>query len=91
VSKLADMAMEEYLATGFDMRCLYPAVLVRVLPKEGTTRSGLILPEVAAKIQYEGIVLRTWGTHKVNWKGKEVIVECEVKPGDHVLFPHWCG
>lgn len=104
---LLDAAKELYEASGRHIKCLYPWVLVRVLPKEQMWKnSGIILPDIGtgAKAQnkpvHEGIVLETW---KPFWKqlrkdSKEsgqtvtsVKKASGLTPGDHILFPSWSG
>lgn len=81
---------------------MYPWVFVRVLPRAQTTRSGLILPEKDQnKAVHEGIVLATWKTKKTfSFEQCDICQsvtvatdfhESDLKPGDHVLFPHWAG
>jgi co-chaperonin GroES (HSP10) len=94
------MTLAEFVLTefdnknlNFDLQPLYPAVLVRVLPKETISRSGLIyLPdEKVNKPIFEGIVLRTWKDKTVHVKDKPYRMTCPVSAGDHILFPHWSG
>ena len=66
---------------------LYPLVFLRVLPLE-EERGGIILPENSAqnKTIHEGVVVCTWAACAKSG-GKR----SDLTPGDHVLFPHWCG
>lgn len=51
-------------------------------------QNGLYLPAVQNKTVHEGIVLATWQPF-INVKGHKK--ECNLMPGDHVLFPHFSG
>lgn len=82
------LAVRQYAEHNRAFTPLYPWVFVRVLPKEQTTRSGLILPSTDQnKTIHEGIVLGTWKPRYV--KGNQIL--SSFAPGDHVLFPHWSG
>lgn len=93
MTTLAELALEEFHKRSVNFQPLYPAVLVRVLPKEKVSDSGLIyLPdEKVNKPIYEGIVLRTYLPHTMVWKGKHITLTSGLEVGDHVLFPHWSG
>jgi len=76
----------------------YPWLLIRTLDKTTATRSGLIhLPEKQNKTNHEGVVLATWQPFKTKWwdveeqKWFEVANESSLKPGDHIIFPHYVG
>lgn len=72
----------------------FPNVIVRVLPKEMVISGIHIVDQKTHKPTYEGIVLRTWEP-KIVWPKKEggmpVEFYSDLKPGDHVLFPHFAG
>lgn len=72
-------------------RCLRPSrgrVVVRRLPSETKTSSGIIIPETVAEKPCEGEVV--WvGAGVLDQSGK--VIEPEVKPGDVVLFGKWSG
>jgi co-chaperonin GroES (HSP10) len=101
--QLNKVCQELYLLNlqGKRVKPLPPKIIVRVLPKEHRTESGLYTPgAVANKPVYEGIVLETFEPyneeHKTKFEnGDEGIVyvprRCSVKVGDHILFPHWEG
>jgi hypothetical protein len=102
--KLQNLVNELHTACGLEVIPLYPKMLVRVLPKESKTKGGILLPggKDQSKPVYEGIVLRTYkpffqkvwvediAWRKENWPEATYYqkVECELKPGDHILFPH---
>ncbi len=108
-NKLAELCEDIYLLNTNGKRIipLHPWILVRVLPKEHKTASGLFLPgNVANKPVYEGIVLETWQPYtETRTKGtvmrdyfsvpvsETIIIEhtCDLKRGDRVLFPHYEG
>lgn len=94
--KLKELAFEMYESGPLDIAPLYPWVLVRILPKENKSDSGLLyLPERQNKILYEGIVLRTWKPHWRLYRRKDKEFErwetSQVAQGDLILFPHWLG
>jgi co-chaperonin GroES (HSP10) len=71
----------------------YPRVLIRVLPKEQVTSSGLYLPDSNQnKTTYEGVVLKTYPKrlHKLE-DGSDYWEDSCVQVGDHVLFPYYEG
>lgn len=83
------------------IRTLPPKIVIRVLPKEHKTESGLYVPgSVQNKPMYEAIVLSIWEPYwehrrKKNSEGKYeyygVYHECEVQVGDRIMFPHFEG
>jgi len=90
----SELALEEYNKLNLNIVPMYPAVLIRLLPKERVSRSGLIYfpDEKVNKPVYEGIVIRSYEPkHVLVNKGRRILVESGVKPGDHILFPHWSG
>ena len=75
---------------------MHPWCFIRVLAKEQVV-NGIILPEIDQnKTVHEGIVLATWRPWS-EWRtipGSTTVMvhhESKLKPGDHVLFPHWAG
>jgi co-chaperonin GroES (HSP10) len=85
----------------------FPWVMVYVLEKEQKTKSGLIIQALEQnKPVTEGIVLATWKPfikhlqkhllevtedHAGVLVPTTVDMQSSLKPGDHVLFPHWSG
>lgn len=96
--QIYELAFKMYEECGRRIIPKCPWLLVKVLTKE--QKAGrVILPQTQNKIVYEGIVLETWQPF---WKKvrttksdkadvKEIYMEPLVKPGDHVLFPHYEG
>lgn len=62
-------------------------VLIEPKPKEETTPSGIVLPDVAEEKPQEGKVL-TCGSDSVE-NGKTI--KCPVKVGDTVIYKKWGG
>jgi chaperonin GroES len=62
-------------------------VIVQSAPAESVSPGGIIIPDAAQKPSRRGIVLAAepW----IDQKG--LAHEPEVKPGDIVLFPRFCG
>jgi len=101
--KLAELCEEIYLLNTNGRRIipLHPWLLVRVLPKEHRTESGLFIPgNISNKPVYEAIVLETWQPYVehrvVKFENGDEAMENiyhapDVKVGDRVLFPHWEG
>jgi co-chaperonin GroES (HSP10) len=93
--QLAELCEEIYLQNlgGKRIRPLPPKVIVRVLPKEHRTESGLYIPgAVSNKPIYEGIVLETW-----EWYDEIRVVKHNVPEGepgpvhfDEVKITHRC-
>lgn len=88
----------------------YPWVLLRVLPREQTLKSGIHVPGAAQnKTVHEGIVMATWKpitfpfqmkrvektdqavTYEPREEADGTVRTSALKPGDHVLYPHWAG
>lgn len=88
------MCQELYNRCGRHIQPKFPWVLVKVLPKIQQSY-GLILPQSQNKIFYEGLVLETWAPFTIQQsKNNETITtfrESRLKPGEHVLFPHFEG
>lgn len=77
-----------------------PWVIVRILPKEQRTAGGIWLAEDNQnKPLYEGIVLETWRPYDTEYtyveggkkKTRMVHMECDVKVGQRIAFPHYEG
>jgi co-chaperonin GroES (HSP10) len=73
----------------------FPWVFVRTLNKEQQI-GHIICPEKDQnKVTHEGIVLAVWPSFvKQEYRNGNYIqtpMQSELKPGDHVLFPHWAG
>lgn len=89
---LAELALQEFKDRNINFQPMYPAVVVRVLPKEHMSGS-LWLPDTAQnKPVYEGIVIRSYPPKRTKLdSGKYITLESGLEPGDHILFPHWSG
>lgn len=97
--ELFELAQRMYKSFHRRITPIYPWVLVRVLPKE--QQLGRIwMPESQNKVIYEGLVLETWqpfwrsfskDAYDPNEEQLERFFESDLKPGDHVLFPHFEG
>jgi chaperonin GroES len=63
-------------------------VLIKPLPKEEVTKSGIVLPDTAKEKPMEGTVLAT-GPGNKNEEGK--IIPLDVKVGDIVVYAKYAG
>lgn len=94
---LKELAISEYedleKRLKINFQTLYPAILVRVLPKEHITAGGLWLPDTKQnKPIYEGIVLRVYPPKRIKLdSGKWITMDAGLEVGDHIAFPHWSG
>jgi len=101
--KLSQMVTDLYENAGVDTEPMFPKILVRVLPREQKVGSIYLPDGQQNKPVWEGIVIRTYkpfyqkiyltDAHWVKDDPNPEVrytqkVECELKPGDHVLFPH---
>lgn len=92
MDKLAELILEEYESKKVNFQPLYPAVMVRILPKRKITAEGVILTDQANhKVAYEAIVIRTYTPKKIKVNNKVILMDSDLVPGDHILFPHWSG
>lgn len=62
-------------------------VVVKVLEKEETTKSGIVLPETAKEKPQEGEILAVGSGEMVDGKR----VPLEVKEGDRVIYSKYAG
>lgn len=93
LDKLAIETFQHYrLHEHIELLC--PQVLVRVLPRDYYV-GNIYIPDTkeSNKPVYEGITVRTWRPKKLPGKnpGDFYEIRSELKPGDHVLFPHFAG
>jgi hypothetical protein len=101
--ELRDMVTKLYQECGMEVQPLYPKILVRVLPREQKLGSVWLPDSKQNKPTWEGIVIKTYKPfmrrvylEDVDWVADnpepEVkysqMVRSDLKPGDHVLFPH---
>jgi len=70
------------------LRPLHDMVVVRRKPAEGTTRGGLIIPEVAKQLSAEGTVVAVGAGYEMPSGFR---VPPGVKPGDRVVFAKYAG
>ncbi len=63
-------------------------VVVKPLPKEEMTKSGIILPDTAKEKPQEGEVVAA-GTGRIDDSGKRIALE--VKVGDKVIYAKYAG
>lgn len=98
---VAEMVSRMYQETDRVLLPLYPWLLVRPLSRATTTQSGrLYLPEKQNKVQLESVVLAVWkpfweNVEKEKENGEVLKVrvwnESDLKPGDHIIHPHYIG
>lgn len=89
---LVEAAIKEYEDLGINFQPLYPAVLVRVLPKEHMQGGIWLTDSKQNKPVYEGIVLRTYPPKRIKLdSSKWLTMDSGLSMGDHILFPHWSG
>jgi len=67
---------------------LQDRILIKRVEEETKTRGGIIIPDSAKEKPQEGLVVAV-GPGKVTENGTRV--ECEVKPGDRILFGKYSG
>lgn len=101
--ELRKLITKMYEETGAEVDPTFPRVLVRLLPKEQQTMSGLWLPDQQQnKPTAEGVVLKTYkpftlsrgmarSKSAIELLDKPVEIKPSVGPGDHVLFSHYEG
>lgn len=93
-----------YEECGLYLELLYPKILVRVLPKEQKYHGIILPDgNKQNKPVLEGIVIQTYKSFyqkiyltQAHWVKDDPdpearytqLVECQVKPGDHILFPY---
>ena len=63
-------------------------VVIKVLPNEETTKSGIVIPDTAKEKPQEGEVVAV-GSGRVLDNGQKV--ELEVKEGDRVFYSKYAG
>jgi hypothetical protein len=88
---LAKQYHREYKEKNLELHLIYPNVLIRVIPKPDFFGSFYIPDALRNKPVYEGVVIKTYTPRIALVKGKEILLESGLKPGDHVLFPYWSG
>lgn len=103
ISRIKDLVREAYEGFGISLRPRYPHVLIRIIPKEGISQGGILLPDKQNKTVWEGQVLSVYTPF---WKHRMGQVQCpdcsrvmehqviicpDVLPGDHILFQHFEG
>jgi len=67
---------------------LQDRILIKRVEEEAKSRGGIIIPDSAKEKPQEGLVIAV-GPGKVTESGTRV--ECEVKPGDRILFGKYSG
>ena len=70
------------------LRPLHDMVVVRRKPAEGTTRGGIIIPEVAKQLSAEGTVVAVGAGYEMPSGFR---VPPGVKPGDRVVWAKHAG
>jgi chaperonin GroES len=70
------------------LRPLSDRVVVKPLPREEVTKSGIVLPDTAKEKPQRGEVLAV-GQGRLNDKGERI--QMDVKAGDQVLFAKYAG
>lgn len=71
-----------------ELKPLGDRVVIKPLPKEEVTKSGLVLPDTAKEKPQEGEVIAV-GPGRVGDDGKHIAME--VKKGDRVIFAKYAG
>jgi co-chaperonin GroES (HSP10) len=78
---------------GFKPR--WPWVFIRILDKEQQIGHIIVPENQQNKPMHEGIVLAVWpsfiDSKTVNGQRVTVYKESDLRPGDHILCPHWAG
>ena len=70
------------------IRPLGERVVVKPLPSEERTKSGIVLPDTAKEKPQEGEVIAV-GSGKILETGQRVPID--LKPGDKILFSKYAG
>lgn len=99
--EVTEMVERAYASTERHIQPLKPFLLVRTLPRSTSMGGVIVLPEKQNKPNLEGVVLAVFKPYweKVEETCKEdgkhydisVYNECDVKVGDHIVFPHFVG
>ncbi len=76
------------VTTSVKFRPLGDHLLVRPMPREEITKSGIVLPDTAKEKPQQGEVLAV-GSGRILENGQRVPME--VKPGDKILFSKYAG
>jgi chaperonin GroES len=74
--------------TGLQIRPLGERVIVKALPQEEKTKSGIYLPDTAKEKPQQGEVMAV-GNGKITEEGKTIPMN--VKAGDKVLYGKYSG
>jgi chaperonin GroES len=74
--------------TGLNIRPLGERVIVKALPQEEKTKSGIYLPDTAKEKPQQGEVMAV-GNGKITEEGKTIPMN--VKAGDKVLYGKYSG
>ena len=75
-------------ATSKKLRPLGDRVVIKPVPREDITKSGIVLPDTAKEKPQEGIILAA-GPGKILDDGKRE--QMDVKEGDRVLYSKYAG
>jgi len=75
-------------ATSKKLRPLGDRVVIKPVPREEMTKSGIVLPDTAKEKPQEGIILAA-GPGKILDDGKRE--QMDVKEGDRVLYSKYAG
>lgn len=86
--QLKDLVFKMFTEEHVDVELRCPLNLVRVIPKENTSRGGIILPDQHNKLLYEGIVVQVWNPATAR---EPYLDGPELHIGDHVVFQHFVG
>jgi co-chaperonin GroES (HSP10) len=98
-SQVTELVTSVYEHSERTLQPTKPFMLVRVLPRTMISPGGIILPEKQNKPNIEGVVLAVyepyWDKATTVRDGEEIdistFVECDIKVGDHIVFPHYVG
>ena len=80
--------MASATATSKKLRPLGDRVVIKPVPREEMTKSGIVLPDTAKEKPQEGIILAA-GPGKILDDGKRE--QMDVKEGDRVLYSKYAG
>ena len=80
--------MASATATSKKLRPLGDRVVIKPVPREEMTKSGIVLPDTAKEKPQEGIILAA-GPGKILDDGK--LEQMDVKEGDRVLYSKYAG
>ena len=91
MTKIGQDFLYEYRQGNVQLTPMYPGILIRLLPKPAFMGMLYIPEDARNKPMYEAVVIATYAPREVPFRGSQIRVESDLKPGDHIVFPYWSG